>query len=82
LKFGVQSDAGVFDAIASYRNDLTHEILWGQGMPGEGFVEGFRKTMLLRNINRRIGLGLLGIESGYVRSPWRSQLSHMLALNP
>ena len=82
LKFSVQSDAGVFDAIASYRNDLTHEILWGQGMPGEGFGEGFRKTMLLRNINRRIGLGLLGIESGYVRSPWRSQLSHMLALNP
>jgi hypothetical protein len=80
-QFGVQVDSDVFGDIATYRNALVHEILWGEGMPGEGFPEGYRKAHSLRNINRRLGLAILGISCGYVRSPWRSQLSHMLHLD-
>lgn len=81
-QFGVPIDVPAFQDIAKYRNALVHEVLWGTGMPGEGFVEGHRKGMLLGHINRRLGLAVLGISAAYVRSPWASLVTRRLDLDP
>ena len=80
-QFNIQTDVATFREIARFRNALVHEVVWGEGMPGEGCVEGYRKGQLLRHINRRLGLAVLGISAAYVRSAWSAMLSHALDLD-
>lgn len=80
-QFGIRIDDAAFAAITKYRNALIHEVAWGEGMPGEGFIDGYRKGQSLRLINRRLGLAILGISAVYVRSSWTAHLSYALDLD-
>ncbi|MCH7563376.1 MAG: hypothetical protein IH968_06070 [Gemmatimonadetes bacterium] len=80
-QFRIPIDDAAFTAIAKYRNALIHEVVWGEGMPGEGFIDGYRKGQLLRHVNQRLGLAILGISAAYVRSSWAALLSRALDLD-
>jgi hypothetical protein len=81
-RFGLWKDEPLFDSIASVRNDLFHEALWGGVMPGDAAPsEVYRAPMLLHFINQRLGLAVVGLSGPYIGSNWQSLQTYRLELD-
>ncbi len=76
---GLYSIPSLVRRIVDLRTDLVHEALWGGQMPGTA-----PKTDLveirLRQLNQRIGIALLGINTDYISTSWKSLSSCAFSL--
>jgi hypothetical protein len=69
--FGIPTDPDMVAKIVDIRNDLLHEVLWEQRMPGSTVSHfAYATTHFLSSISKRAGLVLLGVGGRYVQTAW------------
>jgi len=69
--FGIPTDSAIVERIITLRNDLLHEALWEERMPG-ATVSHFSYTaaLFLHGISKRVSLSLFGVRGLYVHTAW------------
>jgi len=69
--FGIPSDDAKVGHIVKLRNELLHEALWDERMPGEArSPDSLYASIWLHKLTRRLLLAVLGITGTYVQSGW------------
>ncbi|NTU41522.1 MAG: hypothetical protein HGA78_00400 [Nitrospirales bacterium] len=72
--YGIAADENRFSTIVRLRNDLIHEVIWDNRMPGEArSSESFYASYWLHKYTRRALLAVLGLKGPYVHYPWWSK---------
>jgi hypothetical protein len=70
-RFKIAVDTQKIDRLIRLRNDLLHQVLWDNRMPGEARSESsFYASYWLHKLTRRAMLGVLGFQGQYIRTPW------------
>jgi hypothetical protein len=70
-QFGIPLDAEKVKHIVKLRNDLLHEALWDERMPGEARSEiSFYASYWLHKLTKRAMFAVLGLKGTYIRTPW------------
>jgi hypothetical protein len=72
-RFKIPVDTQKIKSLVRLRNDLLHQALWDNRMPGEARSEfSFYASYWLHKLTRRAMLGVLGLQGQYIRTPWWS----------
>jgi len=71
--FDIPHDEAYINDIVDIRNDLFHEITWGNGLPGSaGSSKTYKMGDDLRRLNQRLILAMLDYKTNYIHTDWRS----------
>ena len=71
--FDIPHDEAYINDIVDIRNNLFHEITWGDGLPGRaGSSKTYKMGDDLRRLNQRLILAILEYKTNYIHTDWRS----------
>jgi hypothetical protein len=69
--------------IVDLRNNLLHETIWDDRMPGEARTDfSFYASLYLHKLTKRAMLAVLGLKGSYIRSSWSTLGDYRFDIDP